>query len=119
MTAPDSDRPPLGLTSLVVSVTKKPRHLWPKLTDRASVLSAIEAGVDDQRELRVLAACYPNPALRALRLRRLAEAFAVPDALVVTLIARLDALPPLKQPPLAPEIGDWAWERRKELFGRW
>ena len=32
--------------------------------------------------------------------------------------ARVAALPPRLPFPDSPELGDWAWERRRELFGR-
>lgn len=51
-------------------------------------------------------------------MKRLADTFGVAIELVMTLMARAAALPVPLPFPDSPELGDWAWERRRELFGR-
>jgi hypothetical protein len=78
----------------------------------------MEAAADDKRELSALRVCFPDPTLRYLRLKRLAGTFGIPEELVMTLTARVAALPPALPFPDCPEVADWAWERRRELFER-
>ena len=106
------------LVCLLIRVTRRPPSLWSQLTDRKTVMRAMEAAVEDTRELQALRVCFPDPTLRYLRLKRLAGTFGIPDELVMTLTARVAALPPALPFPDCPEVADWAWERRRELFGR-
>ncbi len=78
----------------------------------------METAVKDEAELHALRVCFPDPTLRYLRLKRLADTFGVAIELVMTLTARAAALPVPLPFPDSPELGDWAWERRRELFGR-
>ena len=100
-------------------MTRRPPSLWSQLTDRETVVELIEAALKDERELHALRVCFPDPTLRYLRLKRLADTFGVPIELVMTLMARVAELPPPVPFPDGPELADWAWERRRELFGRW
>ncbi len=117
---PRTDRrpdPPTLLT-LLVSVTRHLPHRWPEFTDRKTVIGAMEAALQSRTELQAVRACYSDPVLRELRLTRLARTFHVPDELLSNLIDRLAALPSPARLPESPELGDWAWERRRDLFGR-
>jgi hypothetical protein len=77
----------------------------------------MEGAIQSRAELQAFRASYPDPIL-GLRLRRVARIFEVPDELLGALMDRLDALPPAARLPESPEIGDWAWDRRRELFWR-
>jgi hypothetical protein len=107
-----------SLVCLVIRVTRRPPSLWPELTDRLTVTRVMEAAAEDKRELHALRVCFPDPTLRYLRLKRLADTFEIPEELVMTLTARVAALPPPLPFPDCPEVADWAWARRRELFGR-
>ena len=116
--ATDERTPDTSLVCLLIRVTRRPPSLWAQLTDREAVVQAMEAAAKDERELHALRVCFPDPTLRYLRLKRLADTFGIPLELVLTLTARVAALPPLLPFPDGPELADWAWERRRELFGR-
>jgi Asp/Glu/hydantoin racemase len=116
--ATDEATPDSSLVCLLIRVTRRPPSIWSELTDREAVVEAIEAAAKDERELHALRVCFPDPTLRYLRLRRLAGTFGIPNELVMTLTARVAALPPPVSFPDCPEVGDWAWEQRRELFGR-
>ena len=115
---PRTPSEPPSLVDLLIQVTSKPRHRWSALTDRDTVLAALEAALQNPPELHALRTCYPDPTLRHLRLHHLLHLFDIPDHWLDTLEARLSALPPRPAFPDSPELGDWAWERRRELFGR-
>lgn len=116
--ATDERMPDTSLVCLLIRVTRRAPSLWPELTDRLTVTRAMEAAADDKRELSALRVCFPDPTLRYLRLKRLAGTFGIPEELVMTLTARVAALPPALPFPDCPEVADWAWERRRELFER-
>jgi len=82
------------------------------------VLAALETALQSPAELHALRTCYPDPTLRHLRLQHLLQLFAIPGHLLETLEAQLSALPARPAFPDSPELGDWAWERRRILFGR-
>jgi len=117
--ATDERTPDSSLVCLLIRVTRRPPSLWSQLTDREAVVQLIEAALKDERELQALRVCFPDPTLRYLRLKRLADTFEIPLELVLTLTAHVAALPPALPFPDCPELADWAWERRRELFGRW
>lgn len=104
-----------SLAKLLILVTSRPKFQWPELTDADTVSQAFEAALGDESELRSIRACYPDQTLRAIRLNRFAQTFAVPQAFVDKLLAAIEALPPPPEFPESPEIGDWAWDRRREL----
>ncbi len=116
--ATDEPTPDTSLVCLLIRVTRRPPSLWAQLTDRETVVQLMETAVKDERELHALRVCFPDPTLRYLRLKRLAGTFGIPDELVMTLTARVAALPPRLPFPDCPELADWAWERRRELFER-
>ncbi len=116
--ATDERTPETSLVCLLIRVTRRPPSLWSQLTDRETVVQATEAAAKDERELHALRVCFPDPTLRYLRLKRLADTFEIPEELVMTLTARVAVLPPSLPFPDCPELADWAWERRRELFGR-
>ncbi len=116
--ATDERTPDTSLVCLLIRVTRRPPSLWAQLTDRETVTRAMDAATGDERELHALRVCFPDPTLRYLRLKRLAGTFGIPEELVLTLMARVAALPPRLPSPDSAELGDWAWERRRELFGR-
>lgn len=115
---PSSSSEPPSLVALLIRVTSRPRHRWSALTDRHTVLAALDAALQDPGELHALRTCYPDPTLRHLRLQHLLRLFDVPGHVLDTLEARLSALPPGPGFPDSAELGDWAWERRRTLFGR-
>ncbi len=114
----DERTPEASLVCLLIRVTRRPPSLWAQLTDREAVVQGMEGAIKDERELYTLRVCLPDPALRYLRLKRLADTFGIPLELVVSLTVRVAALRPPLPFPDSPELGDWAWERRRELFGR-
>lgn len=116
--ATDERTPDTSLVCLLIRVTRRPPSLWSQLTDRETVTRAMETAAEDARELQALRVCFPDPTLRYLRLKRLAGTFGIREELVLTLTARVAALPPRLPFPDSAEVGDWAWERRRELFGR-
>ncbi|MBI4587410.1 MAG: hypothetical protein HY725_01110 [Candidatus Rokubacteria bacterium] len=117
--ATDERTPDSSLVCLLIRVTRRPPSLWSQLTDCETVSRAMDAAADDKRELSALRVCFPDPTLRYLRLKRLADTFGVPIELVMTLMARVAELPPPVPFPDGPDLADCAWVLRRDLFGRW
>ena len=114
----DRSSTPHSLLSLLISLGRRPTHRWPEVTNRERVIGAMDTATQNRTELQALCACYPDSGGRELRLRTLARIFEVPDHVLRALMNQLAALPPVARCPESPELGDWAWDRRRELFGR-
>ena len=111
----------MSLLDLLIRLSGRPRPIWTARTGRAEVERAIAETLAEPRELRWINACYRNPALLELRVRRFLDAFEIPAQTVDAVIAALRAHPWQPPPPMTDEewaeVADWAWERRRDLPG--
>jgi hypothetical protein len=107
-------------TRTAAVTSRRPRALWPRLTDAPTVQRAWKDTIEDIAQLRQMKRCYPQEELLSLRLTNFGRHFEVPDALIADLLKQLaQAQVPAVPPAPELELAEWAYRRLGILWGRW